>query len=118
MHPLTLELLESSNFPIVGLRSKSWDEFSQPVAPKMDFIIAVCNNAAGEVCPIWPGHPFTAHWGIPDPAAVEGTSERKQKSFLDAFNVLRRRIELFASLPLEKLDKQALKAQMDEIAYR
>lgn len=117
VHPLALELLKKNNFPIVDLRSKSWDELSQSDAPKMDFIITVCDNAAGEVCPIWPGHPLTAHWGIPDPVAVEGTTERKQESFLDAFNVLRRRIELLASLPLEKLDKQGL-AQMDEIAHR
>lgn len=118
VHPLALELLESNNFPIVGLRSKSWDEFSQPAAPKMDFIITVCDNAAGEACPIWPGHPLTAHWCIPDPAAVKGTTERKREAFLDTFTVLRRRIDLLASLPLEKLDKLSLKTQMDEFDPR
>src|SRR6185503_10839545 len=100
VHPIALELLTQMKLPIEGLRSKSWDEFSQPGAPPLDFIITVCDNAAGEVCPIWPGHPMTAHWGIDDPAAVEGPDAQKWLAFRRAFAVLESRIKAFTSLPL------------------
>lgn len=118
VHPLALDLLASQGFATEGLRSKSWDEFSAPGAPKMDFIITVCDNAAGEVCPIWPGHPMTAHWGIPDPAAAEGSLERRKEEFMGAYKTLRRRIEIFASLPFGKLDRLALKTRLDELAHQ
>lgn len=115
VNPLTLQLLGQNRLPIDGLRSKSWDEFAQPGAPKLDFIITVCDDAAGEVCPMWPGQPVTAHWGVEDPAAAEGDNETKRKAFLRAFTTLQRRIDLFLSLPLEKLDRLALKQQLDSI---
>ena len=114
-NPFALELLEKHGLPTAGLRSKSWDEFAQPGAPKLDFIFTVCDQAAGEQCPFWPGQPMTAHWGLPDPAAVEGADEAKRKAFLDTFVALRRRIELFASLPLDKLDRRALQERAKEI---
>lgn len=98
-----------------GLRSKSWNEFAKPEAPPLDFVITVCDQAAGEQCPYWPGQPSTAHWGIPDPAAVEGTDEQKRRAFLDAYAVLRRRLELLASLPFDKLDQLALQDRVREI---
>lgn len=113
VHPMALEVLEAYGFPHEGFRSKSWDEFSGPDAPKIDFIFTVCDNAAGEVCPIWPGHPMTAHWGIEDPAAIEGEGQRA--AFLEALRLLRRRIELFLSLPIASLDQMALKAQLRQI---
>jgi len=115
VHPLALELLEKLELPIEGLRSKSWDEFTRPDAPQFDFIITVCDNAAGEACPIWPGRPMTVHWGIEDPAAVEGSDERKRAAFLNAFRELEERIKAFASLPVTSLDKGRLKQLMDEI---
>ena len=115
VHPQTLALLQRLGLPTEGIRSKSWDEFAQPGSPPLDFVFTVCDNAANEVCPVWPGQPMTAHWGVPDPAAVEGTEAEIVKAFRDAYSLLRRRIELFASLPVEKLDRMALKARLDEI---
>lgn len=115
VHPMTLELLRQNGLPIDGLRSKSWDEFAQPGAPKVDYVFTVCDDAAGEVCPIWPGQPVTAHWAVEDPAGVEGDNETKRKAFLRAFTTLQRRIDLFLGLPLDKLDRIALKQQLDSI---
>lgn len=115
VHPLTLELLQRSHISTEGLRSKSWDEFAQPGAPQMDFVFTVCDQAAAEQCPYWPGQPVTAHWGLPDPAAVEGTPKEKMHAFAEAFRVLRRRIELFASLPFDKLDRLRLREKVKEI---
>ena len=115
VHPLALELLRQLRLPTAGLRSKSWDEFTIPDAPLMDFVITVCDQAAGEPCPFWPGQPMTAHWGMPDPAAVQGTEEQRRKAFSDTANMLRRRIELFASLPFEKLDRLSLQNKVKDI---
>jgi protein-tyrosine-phosphatase len=115
VNPFALELLAKNHYPTEGLRSKNWDEFAAPGAPPLDFVFTVCDNAAGEACPVWPGQPVTAHWGIADPAAVEGTDEDKRRAFLEAFVVLRRRIELFANLPVGKLDKLALQTRLREI---
>lgn len=111
-----LHQLEVAHISTSGFRSKSWDEFSKPDAPKLDFVFTVCDNAASEVCPIWPGQPMTAHWGVPDPAAVKGTAEEMQKAFRDAFFLLDRRISLFLCLPLKSLDTLALKRELDNIA--
>lgn len=113
VHPMALEVLSGLGFSTEGLRSKSWDEFSGPEAPEFDFIFTVCDNAAGEVCPVWLGHPMTAHWGIEDPAAVEG--EGQQEAFMQALRYLRRRIELFLALPLESLDTMAMERKLKEI---
>lgn len=113
--PEALRQIESAGMPTAGLRSKSWDEFSGPQAPKIDFVFTVCDNAAKEECPFWPGQPMTAHWGIPDPAAVSGTAEEIERAFLDAFTVLDRRIGLFISLPLSTLEKMAIKREIDNI---
>ena len=110
-----LAQLQSVRVPANGLRSKSWDEFSKPGAPTLDFVFTVCDNAAKEVCPIWPGQPMTAHWGVPDPPTVQDTTEAVQKAFRDAFFMLDRRISLFLSLPLTSLDNLAIKKQIDEI---
>src|SRR5271163_1412543 len=118
VHPLALALLKRSGLPTEGLRSKAWDEFAQPGAPILDFVFTVCDNAAGEVCPIWPGQPMTAHWGIPDPAAVQGTPGQIHQAFRDAFVHLDRRISLFLSLPLASLDHLALKQELDRIAHQ
>ena len=115
VNPFAIELLELRRYPTDGLRSKAWDEFAAPGAPALDFVFTVCDNAAGEVCPIWPGQPMTAHWGVEDPAAVEGSDEDKRKAFLKAFTVLQRRISLFASLRLDQLDQLALQNQLREI---
>ena len=115
VNPFALELLRQQDFSTEGLRSKSWDEFAAPGAPEIDFIFTVCDNAAGETCPIWPGKPFTAHWGIPDPAAVEGDDAAKRAAFRKAFDQLARRIQLFMSLPIEKLDKLTLKEKLADI---
>jgi arsenate reductase len=114
VNPGALELLQQQGISIEGLRSKSWDEFAVPGAPVFDFIFTVCDNAAGEVCPIWPGKPATAHWGIPDPAHVEG-NEARRAAFKKAYDQLGRRIQLFMSLPIEKLDKLVLKEKLAEI---
>lgn len=115
VNPMTIELLQKSGLPTDGLRSKSWDEFVQPNAPALDFVFTVCDDAAGEECPFWPGQPVTAHWGVEDPAAVEGNEETRRKAFRRAFITLQRRVDLFLSLPLEKLDKLALKQKLDSI---
>jgi arsenate reductase len=115
VHPLALEVLNQNRIPTDGLRSKSWDEFERPGAPELHFVFTVCDNAAAEVCPIWPGHPMTAHWGIPDPAAVDGTEEEKRRAFSDALSAMKRRIDLLASLPIEKLNKLALQDQLRDI---
>jgi arsenate reductase len=115
VHPFALELLQEQRLPTAGLRSKSWDEFATADAPRMDFVITVCDQAAAEECPYWPGQPMTAHWGVPDPAAVTGTDAAKRAAFKDAYLVLRRRIELLANLPLDKLSALALKQQLDQI---
>lgn len=114
-NPYALELLAKQGIPTSGLRSKSWDEFAAPGAPPLDFIFTVCDNAAGETCPYWPGQPMTAHWGVPDPAAVTGSDEPKRKAFLEAFVTLKRRIELFASLPVDKLDRLTLQERLKGI---
>ena len=115
VNPHTLALLRRLHFPTDGLRSKSWDEFATPGAPKLDFVFTVCDSAAAETCPIWPGQPMTAHWGVPDPAAVEGTDEQIARAFSDAFLQLQRRISLFVSLPLEKLNRLSLQERLDDI---
>lgn len=115
VHPLAIELLRQYQLPVEGLRSKSWDEFNGPDAPQMDFVFTVCDQAAAEVCPVWPGKPMTAHWGVPDPAAVEGDEETRRRAFRDAHQVLRRRIELFAALPFDKLYGLALESKLREI---
>lgn len=112
VHPLALATLASYSLPVDGYRSKSWDEFAAPDAPRMDFIITVCDNAAGEVCPFWPGHPLTAHWGVPDPAGHAGSEAERAKAFHDAARMLKRRIELFLSLPHDKLDALSLQAEL------
>ena len=112
VHPLALATLERLHLPATGYRSKSWDEFVAPGAPVFDFIFTVCDNAAGEACPLWPGKPVSAHWGVPDPAAVEGTEEQQRKAFTDAAITLRRRIELFLSLPFKSLDAQVVDARL------
>ena len=115
VHPIALQLLQRLNFPTEGLRSKSWDEFAVPGAAPLDFVFTVCDNAAGEVCPYWPGQPMTAHWGVPDPAAVEGSDEEKRKAISDASRVLLNRIRIFVSLPLDKLDRISLQSKLRDI---
>lgn len=113
--PFAIDLLKKNKLPVENLHSKSWDEFSVLGAPQFDFVFTVCDNAAGEVCPVWPGQPMTAHWGIDDPAAATGSDADKRKAFVTAFTQLSRRISLFISLPVEKLDKLSLKRQLDDI---
>lgn len=115
VHPLALDVLNAAGIATAGLRSKPWDEFATPDAPKMDFVFTVCDNAAGEACPVWPGQPMTAHWGIEDPAAVEGPDIEKEKAFVSAFRYLRNRISVFTALPMESLDKAALGTKLREI---
>jgi protein-tyrosine-phosphatase len=115
VHPLALEQLRKSNFPTEGFRSKSWGEFAATGAPIMDFVFTVCDHAAQEVCPVWPGQPMTAHWGISDPAAVSGTVEAQSRAFNSAFIQLQARINTFTSLPLDKLDRLALQKRLSEI---
>ena len=115
VRPEALKQLQLAHIPTSGFRSKSWDEFAKPDAPKLDFVFTVCDNAAKEVCPVWPGQPMTAHWGVPDPAAVAGTPEQIEKAFRDAFLTLDRRISLFLCLPLVSIDKLALKKELDSI---
>ena len=118
VRPEALKQLEAAHLPIDGLRSKNWDEFAKPSASKLDFVFTVCDNAAQEVCPLWPGQPMTAHWGVPDPAAVQGTTEQIEKAFRDAFFMLERRINLFLSLPLGALDSVAIKEEIDKIGHQ
>jgi protein-tyrosine-phosphatase len=115
VHPQAIALLRRLGHATGGLRSKSWDEFAVPGAPKMDFVFTVCDNAANEVCPIWPGQPVTAHWGIPDPAGAEGSEGEIDEAFRDAYFALQRRIELFTNLPLRSLDRMSLKNHLDRI---
>ncbi len=115
VRPEALRQIEAAHLSTEGLRSKDWSEFAQPSAPKLDFVFTVCDNAAKEVCPVWPGQPMTAHWGVPDPAAVTGTPERIEQAFRDAFMTLDRRIGLFLCLPLASLDKLAIKREVDRI---
>ena len=115
VNPFALELLQKNHFPVADLRSKAWDEFAQADAPQLDFVITVCDKAAGEVCPVWPGQPMTAHWGIPDPAAVEGSDEAKRHAMVEAMNQLQRRICMFVSLPFEKLDRMKLQQAVRDI---
>ncbi len=118
VHPMTLELLRKLRLPTDALRSKSWDEFAHPGAPRLDFVFTVCDHAAKEVCPVWPGQPMTAHWGVPDPASVQGTAEEVQTAFRDTFLMLDRRISLFLCLPLASLDRLALKREIDRIGQQ
>jgi arsenate reductase len=118
VHPLTLDLLEKAHLDTRGLRSKSWEEFAKSGASEMDFVFTVCDQAASEVCPVWPGNPVTAHWGVPDPAAVEGTEAEKNRAFWIAYQALETRIKLFTSLRLEALDRLAIKREVDEIGRR
>jgi arsenate reductase (thioredoxin) len=115
VHPMTLKTLEEAGLPTDGLRSKSWDEFALPGAPQMDFVFTVCDNAAGESCPIWPGHPMKAHWGIEDPAAVEGPEFKQRQAFEDALRFMRNRITAFINLPLASIDRMALGSQLRNI---
>jgi len=118
VHPTALDLLEKLHLPIRGLRSKSWNEFARPGAPLMDFVFTVCDQATGEVCPVWPGNPVTAHWGVSDPAAVQGTEAEQRRAFREVYVVLENRIKLFVALPIEKLDRMAIKRNVDEIGRR
>ncbi len=115
VHPLTLKLLDQLDYDTTMLRSKAWDEFSAPGAPQLDFVFTVCDNAANEVCPIWPGQPMTAHWGVPDPAAADGTDSEKALAFADAYRMLEARIGAFASLPIASLDRLSLQRRLNEI---
>jgi arsenate reductase len=115
VHPLALQALRALRIPTDGFRSKAWDEFAAPGAPVMDFVFTVCDQAAGEVCPVWPGQPMTAHWGMPDPAAVEGSDEVKARAFRDAAVTLKRRIELLIALPMAALDRLAIQKQVRDI---
>ncbi|HUL41989.1 MAG TPA: arsenate reductase ArsC [Burkholderiales bacterium] len=115
VNPLAIELLKRVKLSTEGLRSKDWDEFAKPGAPVMDFVFTVCDSAAKEMCPVWPGQPMTAHWGQPDPSAVDGTDKQKQRAFAQAFDALRNRISIFVSLPLDKLDRLAIQKKIDEI---
>jgi arsenate reductase (thioredoxin) len=117
VNPFALKALRALGYPTDGLRSKSWDEFARPDAPKMDFVFTVCDAAAGETCPVWPGHPMTAHWGIEDPAAVEGSDVEKERAFNTAFRYMRNRIASFIALPLARLDTLALTNRLREIGH-
>ncbi len=116
VNPFALELLQKNRISVEGLRSKSWDEFAAPGAPQMDIVLTVCDSAAAEACPYWPGQPMTAHWGVPDPAAVEGSDEDKRRAFLTAYSTLSNRINLLLSLSIDKLDRLAIKQKLDDIA--
>lgn len=118
VNPFALATLQGMHLPIDGLRSKNWDEFSQPDAPPLDFVFTVCDKSAGEVCPIWPGQPMTAHWGVPDPAAFDGLDDRKAQAFFDTAIILRRRIELMLALPLQRLDAMAVQREIKDIGTR
>lgn len=118
VHPYSLQLLKTMNHDTSFARSKSWEEFAAPEAPKMDFVFTVCDDAANEACPVWPGQPMTAHWGVPDPAAVEGTEAEKHFAFADTYRMLSNRISIFVNLPMTSLDKLALQRRLDEIGRR
>ena len=118
VHPQALHQLEIAHLPTDGARSKNWDEFAAPGAPELHFVFTVCDNAAKEVCPLWPGQPMTAHWGVPDPAAVAGTPEQIEKAFHEAYMILDRRISLFLSLPLSSLDTLAIEKEIDRIGHQ
>lgn len=118
VHPLALKTLAMHHIPTDGFRSKSWEEFAGPEAPELHFVFTVCDQAAGEVCPVWPVQPMTAHWGMPDPAAVEGDESAKEKAFLDSFITLKRRIQLMLSLPLDSLDRMAIQKEIKDIGSR
>ncbi|MGA7829380.1 MAG: arsenate reductase ArsC [Terracidiphilus sp.] len=118
VNPFAVEQVRALGYPVEELRSKSWDEFAQPGAPEMDFVVTVCDNAAGEACPYWPGHPVTAHWGFPDPAAVEGTDEVKRAAFTQTFHQIRNRVQLFLSLPLATLDRMAIEKSVRAIGQQ
>lgn len=117
VHPMSIQLLRRLGLATAGLRSKSWDEFAAPGAPVMDFVFTVCDQAAGETCPIWPGHPMTAHWGLPDPAAAQGSAEAQMLAFRDAFRILEARIKAFTSLRLDALDRLSLSRNVAEIGH-
>ncbi len=118
IHPVTLETLRSVNLSTEGLRSKSWDEFARQGTPEMQFVITVCDSAAGEVCPVWPGQPITAHWSFSDPAAHEGAEDERRAAFREVFRQIRNRVDLFLSLPLQRLDRLAIKREIDDIGRR
>ncbi|MBA3042169.1 MAG: arsenate reductase ArsC [Alphaproteobacteria bacterium] len=115
VHPMAIDLLKRANYDVSGLRSKSWDEFAVPGAPQMDFVFTVCDSAAAEACPVWPGQPMTAHWGVPDPAAVEGTDTEKALAFADTYRMLNNRISIFVNLPIASLDRLALQKRISDI---
>jgi len=115
VNPFALQLLQKAHLPTDNLRSKSWDEFAAPAAPAMDFVFTVCDQAAGEACPVWPGQPVLAHWGVPDPAAMTGTDEEKRRAFREAFRILENRIKIFVSLPIAKLDRLTLAGDVEAI---
>jgi arsenate reductase len=115
VNPFAIEQVSVLGYPVEGLRSKSWDEFAQPGAPEMDFVVTVCDKAAGEICPLWPGQPVTAHWGFPDPVAVVGSDEEKRAAFAQTLRQIRTRVQLFLSLPLETLDRMAIESRMRAI---
>ena len=115
INPFTLKVLDAYGYPTDGFRSKAWDEFARPGAPELDFVFTVCDSAAGETCPVWPGQPMTAHWGIEDPAAVEGSDIEKERAFVTAFKYLKNRLSVFISLPIRSLDKMALGAKLQDI---
>lgn len=114
-NPFALDQIQKAGLPVDGIRSKDWNEFTLPGAPQIDFVFTVCDNAANEVCPVWPGQPMTAHWGVPDPSNVEGSDEEKRRAFAETYRILALRIGFFTSLPIDKLDRLALKQKLDEI---
>jgi len=118
VHPFATDLLKKMNYPTEPLRSKNWDEFAVPGAPEMDFVFTVCDNAANEVCPVWPGQPMTAHWGVPDPAAAEGAEPERRLAFADAFRQLNNRISVFISLPIASLDRLSLQRRLNDIGRK
>src|SRR5712692_9337083 len=118
VRPEALKLIEMAHLPTNGLRSKSWEEFAKPGAPKMNFVFTVCDSAAQEMCPVWPGHPMTAHWGVPDPAVAKGSTDQVERAFRDAYLILERRISLFLSLPLSSLDKLAIQKEINRIGHQ
>lgn len=118
VHPFAIDLLKKLNHPTDGLRSKSWDAFAAAGAPEMDFVFTVCDNAASEVCPVWPGQPMTAHWGLPDPAAAEGSEAERRLAFADAYRQLSNRISIFTSLPIASLDRLSLQKRLEEIGRK